>query len=772
MGPHNLPANTYPSGDGSPDLTKGASRPGHDLIPHVPPDPLHPEIPNPSSNLSLLSLSPPDNARALGRGCQLPREIQPLFGTIRSLRASDPPPSDEEEDAESDSSLDSDLEGNIDTLPPLFYDQPMPSQHRDFASPTGSQTAPDRDRSPRSESPPTAVSHALKMLEEVLHVAKVRAEAEATTSQGDAIPERTLRASSSRMETHEDDTQQTQPAPGSDNTTAPQSRLHATNRPRNATPSERSNGNPEHGATPTLLRTVNRPASHSKANPNRDTSSGPTPGTRLLVDHDGIWRSREAALLLTIRDNAPGVAVRSFTTRRNGYLISVTDVVALEVAVAVSHAFGNCTIERPTRPPRQMEVTLNVPTSIQTSDVVRDLRAHLGDNIRAARRLHNSTNGRIDRTRPLPRVVVSVLGEKTAEAVRQTSLFGVLVPPRSKPREIPQVTQCRRCFRLGHRSGTCTSLPRCIRCGSETHQSATCPTAREDVRCIGCEGSHAVTWAGCPLRLRLARKMQKDAQATKGKPSLPADNRPKGTGAPRRRDVTFAAVTAHTPPQQAIELMEVSAPVHTAVTISSAALAADRDPWQPPTVTPMPLAEAEATSRPPNSEIEKIQEELDAANRARREAKEDHDAFNTKETKRLLNRANRLCAKLRKKRTQVAAEQPAPPVMEPEIDRPDEPAPSADQPPSTSSPSPPPLEASPSSQDQQEELPPAQPAPRSPTQHQPSAAAVAKAASLVRSIRSLGVLSRDPSAALTHVTDAMAALASLLDSLADNSPNN
>ena len=276
---------------------------------------------------------------------------------------------------------------------------------------------------------------------------------------------------------------------------------------------------------------------HNSARQQPDRPQGG--GTVLLVDPRGSWRGKMADLILAIRDRIPGVVVRSLTPYRHGYRLNVSDVEMFRAGVSLNPGgFNSCSTELPARPAPTLEVAMPVPVGVEPADVVRDLRerAAIGEAVLTARRLHATTEGRVDRSRPLPRMIITVRGNDAAAEVRRTQLFGVLAAPKTagKPREAVRVPLCMRCFTWGHRAGQCDRKRRCIRCGADDHLSAACPTPREDTRCLNCAGGHAATYAGCPSRLKaarlLARVAAKAAQNTRsGQTSRPPADAAKTT---------------------------------------------------------------------------------------------------------------------------------------------------------------------------------------------------------------------------------------------------
>lgn len=312
-------------------------------------------------------------------------------------------------------------------------------------------------------------------------------------------------------------------------------------------------------------------------------------GTVLLVDPLGVWEGRDVELLFAIRDSAPGVAVRSFRPYRHGFRVEVTDAEAFTSAVSTAAAFRGCHAEIPSRPPRTLEVTLTVPVSVGVADVLDDLRQQVGqEEVRVVRRLHASTDGRVDPTRPLPRVVVAVRGEEAAAKVRKTTLLGILACRSSRPRPQPEVTQCLRCFGWGHRAGACRRRRRCIRCGSPDHLGPACAVPREDTCCLSCGGPHAPTWRGCPARLRAARDLQRTPRPTHTTSPASTTSRP---GPRTGRPTTAAEPRDFPPPPTDIKARTFASATAGAEPMDTAAAPTSNDRSSPPAGEPLPRAE-------------------------------------------------------------------------------------------------------------------------------------------------------------------------------------
>ena len=228
-----------------------------------------------------------------------------------------------------------------------------------------------------------------------------------------------------------------------------------------------------------------------------------------LDDPEGVWKGKLVGLTLAIRDHLPDCQLEMLTPVAGGYRIRPRDVDGFESAFSkAKSAFGNVSLSRVSTPSRPVEVILRgVDPGFSCPEILEDLRSSFGQEIRAVRRLHASTEGKIDFTRPLPVVIVTVGEECASQLKGGVKLFGVLNVRPSTPRAKAQVTQCSRCFAWGHRAAACTSRRRCIRCGSVDHVSQTCPEPAGVRKCFACKGDHTVTYAGCPSSTAARRLM-------------------------------------------------------------------------------------------------------------------------------------------------------------------------------------------------------------------------------------------------------------------------
>lgn len=387
--------------------------------------------------------------------------------------------------------------------------------------------------------------------------------------------------------------------------------------------------------------------------------AGPRPsqaGRVLLVDPLGKWQDQEVGLLLAIRDHAPWVQIRSLTPFRHGFRLAVSDTAAFKAAVATAAPFRYCTAEDPTRPPRPMEVTLHVPAKIPTARILEDLREQLGDDVRAVRRLHAITNGRVDPDRPLPRVVVAVLGEATAARVSTARLFGVLTPTGATPRGVVQPKLCPRCFRWGHGAAACRQDRRCIRCGSTDHLSTACTTPREETRCLGCKGKHAANWGGCPLRFQAARDLERAHKAATA-PQLAQPTLRKPAGQRQQQHFTDPGLTFAAAVRQPDlgSSDDTTGPTTEATPVDSTCSPTDQAPTTPPSeATDLPEQISCGSLRKQEmkdiaTQLLEVRRLLDVANTARRDAQQEHACLHNQRTKKEVNRANRRCTALRKR---------------------------------------------------------------------------------------------------------------------------
>ena len=244
-----------------------------------------------------------------------------------------------------------------------------------------------------------------------------------------------------------------------------------------------------------------------------------------------MWRNRMVALLNTIREEIPHAVLDPFTQTREGYALRCRDAAAFRTAFAANaSAFGDVQLTSPPlrRPPVDV-VLRGVDVAFSEEDILADLRFRLPERVKAVRRLHARTEGAIDRSRPIPVVVVTVEGEEAAAQLKgDICLFGVLRVRGGAAHEKQTLPQCRRCFAWGHRAGACRSKRRCIRCGAVDHDRDACPAPADVRRCFACEGEHAVTYAGCPVHAKARRGQPRPAAtrlATPQREPFPAKHR-------------------------------------------------------------------------------------------------------------------------------------------------------------------------------------------------------------------------------------------------------
>ena len=228
-----------------------------------------------------------------------------------------------------------------------------------------------------------------------------------------------------------------------------------------------------------------------------------------LDDPHEVWKGKLVALITVFRQQLPDCQLEMLTPVAGGYRIRPRNAESFESAFSkVVSAFGDVSLRRLSPPPRPVEVTLRgVDPGFSCPEILDDLRQSFGQDVRAVRRLHATTEGRVDQTRPLP-VVVATVGEETASRLKGgVHLFGVLRVRTGPPRVKEQLAQCSRCFAWGHRATTCTSKKKCIRCGSVDHTSQSCSHPATARHCFACKGDHSVTYAGCRANADARRRL-------------------------------------------------------------------------------------------------------------------------------------------------------------------------------------------------------------------------------------------------------------------------
>lgn len=377
-----------------------------------------------------------------------------------------------------------------------------------------------------------------------------------------------------------------------------------------------------------------------------------SPVTFRLEDPDGQWKARGTHLLLALKANIKDVVITSFRPTPSGFLLRVCDNESFATAFREASAFSGCslTLEKPqAAAPRVFEVTLRgVPTCLTTEEILQDLQENLGPNVRTVRRLHASTDGKLDMDRPQPRVVVTVLSNESAQRVASATIFGVLRCKASAPRPVEDVPQCRRCFAWGHRAGQCKAQRRCIRCGNQQHGSDACSRPREDRQCFACGGQHAVTWAGCPKRRELLRCKRTPQPLNTPPVSFPPSRTENGR--------SFAAVAASSVSPAPIPRIADG-------TTPPAGNAANRHPsvLSPlGSATQTPLAQlttrSESQRRPVAERLSETSRSLEEAVIKRQEAKAENEVLQTISAKRRFQAAARRCTILRRRQKKLQAE--------------------------------------------------------------------------------------------------------------------
>ena len=259
-----------------------------------------------------------------------------------------------------------------------------------------------------------------------------------------------------------------------------------------------------------------------------------------LVDPLGEFAGDTVKFLLTAKEACPEVAISRLSSTSSGLRFRVERGAEFAARFRAAAAFFSCSLSTPVAAPRTFDVPLRVPVDVPTDAVLADLREQFGSAVCSLRRLHATTDGSVDSSRPLPRVVAVVRGKEVADRVAEARLFGVVRLRDGAPRELDRVPQCFRCYAWGHRAVACTARRRCVRCGATDHDSSSCGRPRDERFCFRCDtAGHGVTWGGCPKRSEFLRT-RKD-----GRPSAPPV--PRSFTAVRVSEGRSFAVAAATP---------------------------------------------------------------------------------------------------------------------------------------------------------------------------------------------------------------------------------
>lgn len=107
-----------------------------------------------------------------------------------------------------------------------------------------------------------------------------------------------------------------------------------------------------------------------------------------------------------------------------------------------------------------------------------------------AKRIHKIIN---DKKVPTPLAILTFRGQYVPREIKILEVLCKVDP------YIPKVIQCRKCYRFGHFSSSCSANPKCCRCAEEHPQDLSC---LKQISCINCKGEHFATFSKCPEYLR------------------------------------------------------------------------------------------------------------------------------------------------------------------------------------------------------------------------------------------------------------------------------
>lgn len=256
-----------------------------------------------------------------------------------------------------------------------------------------------------------------------------------------------------------------------------------------------------------------------------------------VEDPTGKFRGRFGAFILALRKACPQAVIEDVRATQAGFQVRTRFADRLLETLASHPDWAELSAARhvPRSPVVDMLVR-EVPTAITIEELKDDLRQHIGQGVCNVRRLFASTDGTVDRDRPIPVVAVS-LEETAVPSLREWRIFGVLRPQVGSKPPRQSAPQCARCFSWSHRTGACPSSRRCAVCGDHSHLAAACTTTTR--RCLNCGGQHSVRYRGCPAR-RQEEQRVREAVSVPTTRTFPSTRRV-------HQGVSFAQVAAAQP---------------------------------------------------------------------------------------------------------------------------------------------------------------------------------------------------------------------------------
>lgn len=252
------------------------------------------------------------------------------------------------------------------------------------------------------------------------------------------------------------------------------------------------------GKRPRESELTNPPAKSSK------TTSDRPKYCKLFLDTGNLPNVSFASLITMLETNRffqKAISVYP-SADRSGIIITFFDSITAHKfqEVGFENELNNCIIRETRRPQKYTDYLIhNVPLEITITDIKQALEKATNDIVQNVYRLtrRSSPNSSF-----ITRTVRVTVPARQADFFKCThiSLFGVNRYKVTTPKERLKITQCTKCWEIGHTSRQCQApITQCKNCAGPHDYRECTRNEPQYYKCIGCHLPHKATFSKCPI---------------------------------------------------------------------------------------------------------------------------------------------------------------------------------------------------------------------------------------------------------------------------------